>query len=140
MHYEALLLRLTNSCEPWWRSGLGLLLREGRGKDTLRATREISCFCLKSPGKGKCPFQGDHSRTSPGRAGRLSPHRPCTGRKSCTQKHIPADPCLWSVGSPTTCESKTHQTSGNPHGQSKATALWEKLAWRLVTPHASHAE
>lgn len=32
-----------------------------------------------------------------------------------------ADLCLWSVGSPTTCESKRHQTSGNPRRPAQAT-------------------
>lgn len=94
--YEALLMRLTNSCELWRWSGLWLMLGGGKGKETMRAAWGISCLCLKSPGR-QGPMSREPSQDFPGEAGSPSPHSPCTSRKSYTQKQAPLLICAFEV-------------------------------------------
>lgn len=88
MHYEALFMRLTNSCEPWRWSGLWLMLGGGKGKEL----HGESAACLKSPGR-QGSLSREPSQELPWEAGSPSPHSPAPAGNLTPRSMLPC----WSV-------------------------------------------
>lgn len=144
--HEALLMTLINACKPWRLVKIGLLLlllKEGKGNETLEATWQMNHLCLlRSTGKSKSPCQGGHSKTSltrqlfsmsPALWQDISP----IWKKSYTQKHTLPLIFVFEVWVHPQHVTQRHiKEAATPMATDKVINWWERLVWRLVTPHA----